>query len=336
MRAAAFFDLSGWVRTFVVFVGFPAVSVPRFSLTLLLFVATASFSFSAQAPETIDLWPEGPPGLRADASPEEVIDGRVHNVHRPTLTVYRPHGVPATGTAVIVCPGGGYRRLRVFPDGGPDVAWLNRCGITAFVLKYRLNQYGHPAPLQDVLRAIRLIRSRAAEFGVRADRLGIHGTSAGGHLAACAGTLWDSPEGRGGGPLDEVSARPDFLILVYPVVTMREPLAHPVSRESLLGPGPSAEAVAALSVEGRVRRDSPPAFIVAAATDASVSPENAIALFRSLRAAGVSAELHVYGSGSHGDSHDHSHGPTARWPERASEWLAFNGWLSSPVPVSSP
>jgi len=243
------------------------------------------------------------------------------------LLVYRPSGVPANGTAVLYVPGGGYVRVSVGgPDGG-EARWLNPLGVTVFLLKYRLAEYGHPAPLQDVLRAMRIVRSRAAEFGIRPDRIGVLGGSAGGHLAACAATMWDDPAGRTGAPLDEVSARPDFAVLFYSVITMTEPYVHAGSRAALLGKNPSSELIEWLSVENRVRKDMPPVLLIATLADKSVPMENSLKFFAAMRAANVPGELHVYARGGHGDSHEATAGPTALWPKRVEEWMRFNGWL---------
>ncbi len=297
----------------------------RYRLLSLLFFAGL---LRAGEPVVIPLWPEGVPNLRADASPEKVSEGpRFTNIHYPTLLVYRPTGVPANGTALIYAPGGGYVRVAVGgPDGG-DAKWLNELGLTVFVLKYRHVEYGHPAPLQDILRAIRIVRSRAAELGVRPDRIGVIGGSAGGHLCACAATMWDDPAGRTGAALDTVSARPDFAVLIYPVVTMEDPFVHKGSREALLGKTPSAELKAKLSVEQHVRKDMPPVFLAATMADKSVPVENTLMLYQALRNAGVPAEMHVYAQGSHGNSHDPQYGTTALWPARVEEWMRFNGWL---------
>jgi acetyl esterase/lipase len=145
-------------------------------------------------PQVMQLWPEGVPGLRADASAEKIVNERIINVHWPTLTVYAPEKDRANGTAVIYCPGGGYVRLAIGENGGPETQWLNKWGVTVFVLKYRMVEYGHPAPLQDVLRAVRIVRSRAAEFNVETDRIGILGASAGAHVGACAARCSTHPE----------------------------------------------------------------------------------------------------------------------------------------------
>jgi acetyl esterase/lipase len=248
-------------------------------------------------------------------------------VHYPALTVYAPEAGRANGTGVIFCPGGGYVKLAIGEGGGYETQRLVREGVTVFILKYRMVEYGHPAPLQDVSRAVRLVRSQAALLGVKPDRIGLLGQSAGGHLAACAGLSWDSVEGKTGAPLDAVSARPDFVALVYPVVTLRDPFAHKGSREALLGKEPRPEVVDELSLETRVRADAPPFFIAATMADKSVPVQNSLRFYDALLGAKVPAEMHVYAQGTHGDSLDPKYGPTALWPERMIEWMRFNGWL---------
>lgn len=295
----------------------------RLCVALLLLLAHGLNCFGA-APLVIPLWPEGVPGLKTNPGPEVEFNGRFTNIHNPTITMYAPDVAKSAGVAVIFSPGGGYVRVG---DGKSDARWLNSLGITAFVLKYRLDDYGHPAPLQDILRAVRIVRSRAVEFGIRPDRIGVMGASAGGHLSACAATLWDSPLGKTGNPLDAVSARPDFAALIYPVVTMEEPFVHKGSRRALLGSSPMPAQIQALSLEKQVRSNSPPCFIVATMADKSVPVENSLQFYQALRNAGVPAEMHAYAAGSHGDSRDPQYGPTAKWPERLEEWLRFNKWI---------
>lgn len=278
--------------------------------------------------EVVPLWPEGVPGLLPTAGPEVEADARVSAVHTPTLTAYRAPERGNTGTAVVVCPGGGYRRLASDKEGTAVAAWLNSLGVSAFVLKYRLYEYGHPAPLRDVLRAVRLLRSDPARWAIAPDRIGVMGFSAGGHVAASAGTLFDSPEGRTGAALDGVSARPDFLVLVYPVITMNAPFAHAGSRDSLLGPGAPQAALDRLSLERQVTARTPPTFLVHGGTDQSVPPENSVQFFTALRRAGVPAELHVFERGGHGVGLEPNHGPISDWPKRCAEWLAVRGLLA--------
>lgn len=299
----------------------------KLALTVLLLLCSAAVARAA-GPKVIPLWPEGVPGLKADAADEKIVDGRVVGVHYPTLTLYAAPADKANGTAVILCPGGGYVRLSIGENGGADTRWLNGLGVTVFVLKYRMVEYGHPAPLRDVLRAIRIVRSRAAEFGVRPDRIGLLGGSAGGHLAASAATMWDAAEGKTGAALDSVLARPDFAMLIYPVVTMQDPYVHKGSRTALLGKTPAPDLVELLSIEKRVRKDTPPTFLVATMADQSVPVENSLHLYKALRDVGVPAEMHVYALGAHGASRDPQYGTTASWPQRAEEWMRANGWLS--------
>jgi acetyl esterase/lipase len=284
------------------------------------------------APQVIELWPEGVPGLHADASPEIVKDDRVFNIHTPTLAYFPAPASIANGTAVIMCPGGGYVRLAVSNEAMGAVRWLNPLGVSVFVLKYRLQEYGHPAPLRDVLRAVRLVRSRAAEFGIDPNRLGVAGSSAGGHLAACAGTLYNEPIGKTGQALDAVSARPDFLVLQYAVITMHSPTAHEGSVQALLGGHPSPEAVGLLSVNEHVTKDTPPTFLVATQEDKSVPVENTLLFYQALRNAGVPAELHLYPNGPHGFGFSTGLGPTSDWPKRAEEWMRARGLL--PIPAA--
>jgi acetyl esterase/lipase len=295
-----------------------------------LFFLLLGFSASithADEPRVIPLWPEGVPDARPDGGAERVEDGRVYNVQIPTLTVFPAPADTAVGTAAIICPGGSYARLAVAKEGSELVKRLNALGVSAFVLKYRLVEYGHPAPLRDVLRAIRILRSHASELGVRPDRIGVLGSSAGGHLAATAGTLFDASEGRTGAALDAVSGRPDFLVLLYPVITMTTPFTHAASRKNLLGENPSPALVERLSLETRVTKDTPPTFLVHTAEDTSVPLENSLLFFQALRRAGVAAEMHLFEKGPHGFGTNPGLGPTSEWPRRLEEWLRSHGWL---------
>lgn len=272
----------------------------------------------------IDLWPEGIPGYRADGPKEYVKDGRVMHVRHPTLIAYLPPAGTACGTAIIDCPGGGYVRLPADKVEGDEPRWLNHLGITVFVLTYRFGDDSPAAPLQDVLRAIRLVRSHAADYGIRPDRIGLIGGSAGGHVATSAATLYDDPAGRTGSPLDQVSGRPDFTILLYPVITMQDPYVHKGSRGGLLGPNPTPELIRHYSTELHVTKDTPPAFIVSTQEDHSVPLENAVAYFMALRHAGVPGELLLFEKGPHGFGFKPGLGPTSDWPARCIEWLQFH------------
>jgi acetyl esterase/lipase len=296
-----------------------------------LFVAFTAWTV-AQGPapaKVVPLWPEGVPGAIANAGPERTLEGdRIENVHIPTLTVYPAASTSSTGTAVVVCPGGGYRRLAFGHEGKAVAEWLNSLGVSAFVLKYRLQEYGHPAPLRDVLRAIRLVRSTAGQWGIDPGRIGVLGFSAGGHLASTAGTLFDAPEGRTGAALDEVSARPDFLVLVYPVIALEGPAAHAGSRESLLGKSAPSALVESLSTYRRVTARTPPTFLVHGGNDQTVPVDNSQLFYSALKRAGVPAEMHLYEEGPHGIGLQPGHGPMSYWKDRCAEWMRARGLLS--------
>lgn len=285
----------------------------------------------AMAAESIELWPEGVPGLRADAAPSREVDGRWFDTHFPRLLRHEPDASSRTGTTVIYCPGGGYERVAAGVNGGELTAWLNELGITVFVLEYRNKLYGHPAPLQDVLRAVRIVRSRAVEFGFDPGRIGVLGGSAGGHLAATAATLFDAEEGRTGAALDAVSARPDFAVCIFPVITMRDPYVHGPSRTNLLGDDPGAALIDRLSLELQVTDQTSPMFIVHSQEDTTVVVDNSLLLYQALSHASVPAELHLYPHGPHGAGLDPALGPTADWPKLCEAWLRFHRWLPPPA-----
>jgi acetyl esterase/lipase len=278
-------------------------------------------------PGGIPLWPEGVPGAIADGGAEVVADGRVSNVHDPALLPFPAPEGRRSGTAVIVCPGGGYNRLAIEKEGVVTARWLNSLGVSAFILKYRLKEYGHPAPLRDVLRAVRLLRAEPARWGISADRIGVLGFSAGGHLAASAGTLYDDPDGKTGAALDAVSARPDFLVLVYPVIRLAGPHTHSGSGRSLLGANLTPELLERYSPDSRVTKQTPPSFLAHGGSDASVPPENSALFYLALRRAGVPAELHLYREGTHGIGLEPNHGPMSDWPGRCAEWLRARNLL---------
>ena len=295
-------------------------------------VLNCASAVHAQTLTVIPIWPEGVPGAKPGGGEERTVDDRVYNVQNPTLTVFPADPARAVGTAVIMCPGGGYVRLAITKEGNGFARILNDIGVTVFILKYRMAEFGHPAPLQDVLRSVRLVRSRAAEFGIDSGRIGVMGASAGGHLAASAATLFDAPEGRTGAALDAVSGRPDFVSLMYPVITMKPPFAHMGSRKALLGAEPSDALVERMSVETQVTAATPPVFMVHTGEDTSVPLENSLLFFQALRKAGVPAELHLFEKGAHGFGTAAGLGPTSDWPARLDAWMRAHGWLNRPVP----
>ncbi|KAA9332161.1 alpha/beta hydrolase [Hymenobacter busanensis] len=254
---------------------------------------------------------------------------RVSNVVQPTLTVFRPAAGTANGTAVIICPGGGYARLSIDHEGYDVAKRLNEMGVTAFVLKYRLpNDQSQPdkttAPLLDVQQALRLVRQRAAEFGVNPARVGVMGFSAGGHLAATAGTHFAKPAAQ---TTDNTSVRPDFLVLIYPVISFTDSLAHGGSRTALLGAAPAPDQVRLYSNEQQVSAQTPPAFLVHAADDKTVPVGNSLRFYEACVRRGVPAEMHLYPKGGHGFGLLNK---TTKddWMGRLQNWFDANGWLT--------
>jgi acetyl esterase/lipase len=264
------------------------------------------------------LWPEGAPGaLGAEA------------VDQPKITVYLAPAEKATGAAVVVCPGGGYGALAADHEGKQVAEWLNSLGVSAFVLQYRLGpRYGHPAPLQDAQRALRMVRSRATEWGVDPSRLGILGFSAGGHLASSAATHFDDGDPEAADPVDRAGSRPDFAVLCYPVVSFTTVAAHSGSRRNLLGEDPDPALVWKLSSELQVTPRTPPTFLFHTDDDPGVPVENSLLFFQAMKRAGVPGELHVFAHGRHGVGLAPEDPILSQWPELCAQWMEGLGLLS--------
>ncbi|TWI65457.1 acetyl esterase/lipase [Pseudoduganella lurida] len=301
----------------------------KLALSMLLAMSLTTSVFAA--PTVLPLWPEGVPGAK-NIGPEKFDRGSVSNVSEPSLTLVGPAVDRPNGTAVIVAPGGGYVRESFDREGLQYATWLSTLGVTTFVLKYRMQEFGHPAPLQDVLRAVRLLRARAGEFGIDPNRIGVMGSSAGGHLAATAGTLFDHPLGRTGAELDKVSARPDFLVLMYPVIAMEAPAAHMGSRKALIGTSPSPELVQLMSLEKQVTPKTPPTLLIHTQADQAVPVENSILFYQALTRNKVPAEMYLFEQGAHGMGMRDGLANASQWPRRAEEWLRARGLLTAPTP----
>jgi acetyl esterase/lipase len=269
-------------------------------------------------PQTFPLWKNGAPGAQGKA-PEDT----------PTLTIYLPAHPAKSNTGVIVAPGGSYTVLAMNHEGRQVANWLNSLGMTAFVLKYRLGpKYHHPIELGDAQRAIRLVRSRAKEFGIRQDRIGIMGFSAGGHLAATVGTHYDHGDPAASDPIDRMSCRPDFLVLAYPVISFVAPYSHSRSARNLLGDNPDMQVREELSNELHVTPDTPPTFLFSTSTDKVVPSENSVAFYLALHTAGVSAELHIFQKGPHGVGLDSADPVLGVWPTLLANWMRERGLLA--------
>lgn len=255
----------------------------------LLLTLTVSLRVFATPEASLPLWPEGVPGSLGTG-----------DAHVPTVTPFLPDPATATGAAIVVLPGGGYGGLAAH-EGAGYAEWLAEHGIAAFVVKYRLGSagYRHPVMLQDASRAMRIVRSRASEWHVDPKRVGIMGSSAGGHLASTVSTHFDEGKADATDPVERQSSRPDISVLCYPVVTMLE-YTHKGSRNNLLGAEPSQELLEDLSNERRVTKQTPPTFIFHTWDDPAVPVENALQYAQALRKAGVPCEMHIYQHGSHG------------------------------------
>ncbi|WP_345949624.1 alpha/beta hydrolase [Mucilaginibacter sp. PAMB04274] len=265
-----------------------------------------------------------------ESSVREVNDttvkrGKVSKVVFPTLTAYLPDAALANGTAVIICPGGGYSYLVVNDEGRNVARELNTRGIAAFVLKYRLPndetmQNKEIGPLQDAQRAIQIVRQRAGEWHIAPDKIGIAGFSAGGHLASTLSTHYQ--KALIANP-DNVSLRPDFSILVYPVISFQDSLLHKGSKKALIGENASAEKTKEYSNEMQVTDNTPPAFLIHSANDKVVPVGNSINYFKSLSAHGVKAEIHIYQAGGHGYGLNNTT-TNDKWINHLYNWLSSN------------
>jgi acetyl esterase/lipase len=242
----------------------------------------------------------------------------------PRLTPYLPAG--AARGIVIVCPGGGYRMLAPH-EGAPIARWLNGLGIAAFVLEYRVAPHRHPTPLGDLQRAIRLVRGRAAAWGLAGQPLGVLGFSAGGHLAASAGVCGGDGDARSADPVARAGCRPDALVLCYPVISFGA-ARHRGSVENLLGAGATDEQIAALSVETLVTPTTPPTFLWHTAADEKVPVENSLLFASALGRAGVPFALHVYSHGRHGLGLATDDPVVGSWTALCASWLATLGFGS--------
>jgi len=252
------------------------------------------------------LWPDGAP----NAVGEDDLD-------KPRITIFEPENAPATGAGIIVLPGGGYNKLAMGHEGMEVVAWLNAQGITAFLLQYRHGpRYLHPAALEDGRRAMTVVRSRADTWKVDPKRIGMLGFSAGGHLAASTAIY-----------AGQASEKPDFLILIYPMISLIRPNAHRGSLVNLLGDKPTMADREALSLDLHVDRHTPPSFLVHTTVDRSVSAENSVLFYLALLRNKVPAELHVYEFGKHGRGLGKPELAYSTWPDLCLRWLRARGVL---------
>jgi acetyl esterase/lipase len=264
------------------------------------------------------LWEKGAPLAQGDEEKD-----------KPNLSVYLAPEDKATGAACVVCPGGGYGGLAKDHEGHQVATFLNGLGVSAFVLSYRLApKYHHPCMMLDVQRAVRTVRARAAEWKVDPNRIGVMGFSAGGHLTSIAVTHFDDGKADAEDPVDRVSCRPDFGVLIYPVIVLDKPYTHQGSRKNLLGDKLNdPELNEDLSCEKRVTAKTPPCFLLHTNGDTGVPPENSIDFYLALRKAKVPAELHIIEKGQHGFGMSSKDPVLMTWPDRLAAWLASRGLL---------
>jgi acetyl esterase/lipase len=283
-------------------------------LALVLSLAAAA----DPAPQTFPLWEKQAPLAVGDSAAD-----------KPELTAYRPE--KPNGTAVVICPGGGYGFLANDHEGKQVAEFFVKHNVTAFVLKYRIVAKDRPgplldAPLLDAQRAIRTVRAKAKDYGIDPAKVGVMGFSAGGHLASTATTHFDAGKADGDA-IDKQSCRPDFAVLAYPVITMEPPVTHGGSRNNLLGANPDAKLVEKFSNEKQVTKDTPPVFIFHTSADTAVVPENATKFYLACKSAKVPVELHIYEKGRHGvglgtdPKWTGGEKSVATWPDRLTDWM---------------
>lgn len=276
----------------------------------LIAVFLCALNTYAQKPIVLDLWPNGVPTENGLTGGEKMLENNfLTNVTKPTISVYlaeKPNGI-----CIICCPGGGYFGLSMVNEGSGYAEWMNKQGITLVVLKYRMPNEHREIPLADGEQAIRLVRSHAEEWHINPQKVGIMGHSAGGHFAATVSTLFTSKE-----------TRPDFSILMYPVISMKKDLTHQGSREFLLGKNPTEETVRQYSLNEQVKSDTPPAILILATDDDVVDPRNSLLYYEALLQKKVEkSAMHVYPTGGHGFGIGDGFKYKAEWTKEVETWI---------------
>jgi acetyl esterase/lipase len=287
------------------------------ALLVVVFILSTPLLIQAE-PKIEILWPAGAPGAMGQEDKD-----------KPKLHIYVPESSKANGCAVVVCPGGGYGGLAMDHEGKQIGEWLNANGVAAFVCDYRHRGkgYGHPAPLQDAQRAIRTVRARAQEFGVKEDRVGILGFSAGGHLTSTALTHFDAGKPDATDPIEKVSCRPDFGVLCYAVIAFDEPFTHKGSQKNLLGIDAAPDLVKSLSNEKQVTAETPPTFLWHTQEDTGVPPQNSLMFYLAMINQKVTGELHIYEKGRHGIGLGHQVPGAREWSDACITWFKTRGYI---------
>lgn len=323
---------------------FEAMKTSLFAgLCLLLIWSDANAQGEAKPnrfPPMLLLYDGDPPGAKGPL-PREAKDGKLPLDFGPTLrkmfndpkiadvagiVVFPAPKEKANGAAVVICPGGGYAHLAADHEGEDVARWLNTLGVTGIVLKYRLGpRYQYPTHLNDAQRAVRMVRANAKEWNLDPQRVGILGFSAGGHLASNVITQFDEGDAKAKDPVERESCRPDFAVLMYPVIRLEGPYSHGGSRMNLLGKTPKAELVDSLNTDKRVTAKTPPTFLVHTTEDTGVPPGNSTLFYLALTQHKVPAELHIYEKGAHGLGLGPAGLPYSSWPTRCEAWMVGRG-----------
>ncbi|MES1218580.1 MAG: alpha/beta hydrolase [Bacteroidota bacterium] len=298
---------------------------------ICLLVCFLSIQLAGLTQEIIlPLWPNGKVPNFQKTDETEVRDTsdiiRISKVQTPDIAVYLPAKRSATGQAVVICPGGGYAILAYEWEGTDIAKLLNAKGIAAIVLKYRLpnsksNIIPNLSPLMDAKRAIRMVRYYAAKWNIKKDKIGVMGFSAGGHLASTLGTHFDDGDAASKDSIEQFSSRPDFMALIYPVISMTKEIMHKGSRNNLIGEKPTDDLAKLYSNELQVTKQTPPAFLIHAADDKAVPVENSLLFFQALKDNNVPVEMHIYPTGGHGFGLAIGKGYLETWTDRYIDWL---------------
>jgi acetyl esterase/lipase len=311
-------------RTFSARPGLAAVLVAAASLAAGALCATAQGT--AAAARNLPLW-NGPAPLATGTN----FGTETQTTDIPSIDVFLPAANP-TKTAVLVIPGGGYMHEAINKEGTMIAQWLNAHGIAAFVLHYRVSPYTYPAPLLDGMRALRVIRSRAAEFGIGEDHIGVWGFSAGGHLSSVLATHFDETlpgtESLPTDAIDKLSDKPAFAVLSYPVISMDPSIAHMGSHDALLGKTPDPKMVALFSSELQVSDETPPVFLFATTDDKTVPVMNSVRFYEACAAHHVEVEMHLYEHGPHGMGLAQGRPGVELWTQALAAWMQIHGWMA--------
>lgn len=288
----------------------------------LLFVLTFFSTIAFSQDKSLKVWPNGAPNDNGMKEPEEKYDGlRVRNVSEAEMYIYLPENNINTGAAVVICPGGGYWIEAMDHEGYEIAEWLKSKGVAGIVLKYRLPYGHHEIPSGDLRQAVRTVRMNANEWGIDPGKIGIAGSSAGGHLASTVGTRFDFGNKNSSIPVEQISCRPDFMLLLYPVISFSEEFGHMGSRKNLIGESNDWKLARKYSNELHVTPETPPTFLILADDDKTVLPKNSVEFYLALKENNVPAEIHIFQQGGHGFGITKKNQPADQWPEMFFNWL---------------